>query len=78
MGCNCKRALQIQEKYGTEVNENTFQKVYRVLLKIIILLIGLVFGVILVPVVVFILIFNQVFRDGKGITIPKKLSKYIR
>ncbi len=78
MGCNCKNALKIEERHGTEVEETRLQKAYRTLLKVFVLVIGLVLGVVLVPVIVFILLYNQFFRNGEGITIPKMLSKYIR
>ena len=77
MGCNCKRGLQLEEKYGTEIEETKLQKVYRTLWKLLIMTIGVVLGIVLVPVVILALMFNQIFRGGKGITLPKRLSKYI-
>ena len=77
MSCNCKKALQIEEKYGVEVKETLLQKCYRSLWKIFILMLGVVMGIVAVPVVILILIFNQIFRGGKGLVFPEKLSKYI-
>jgi hypothetical protein len=77
MSCNCKKALELEKKYGKEVKETILQKSLRTTLKIAVLLIGFAISIVAVPVVVSVLIFNQVFRGGKGITIPSKLSKYI-
>jgi len=77
MSCNCKKALELEKKYGKEVKETILQKSLRTTLKIAVLLIGFAISIVAVPVVVSVLIFNQVFRRGKGITIPSKLSKYI-
>ena len=77
MSCNCKRALELEKKYGKEIKETVLRKSLRMTLKVAVLLIGFAISIIAVPVVVSVLIFNQVFRGGKGITIPSKLSKYI-
>jgi len=78
MSCNCKRALGLEEKYGVEVKETKLQLAYRTLWKLLVLCIGVILGIILVPVIILVLMYNQIFRGGKGITIPEKLSKYIR
>ena len=78
MACNCKNALKIEGKYGTEVKETGLQKTYRTLWRLFIFAIGLILGIVLVPVIISILTYNQFFRGGKGITIPKMLSKYLR
>jgi len=77
MSCNCKKALELEKKYGVEVKETLLQKTSRVTMKIAVLLIGFIISIVAVPVVISILIYNQVFRGGKGITIPSKLSKFI-
>ena len=77
MGCNCKRIKAIQDKYGIKLPETYLNKIYRGVWKVGVLVFGAVAGIILVPVVISILIFNQLFRGGKGITIPKKLAKYL-
>lgn len=69
--------MNLRKKYGKEVKETILQKSLRTTLKIAVLLIGFAISIVAVPVVVSVLIFNQVFRGGKGITIPSKLSKYI-
>lgn len=78
MGCNCKKALKLEEGHGTEVKETKLQLTYRTLWKLIVLGLGVILGIVLVPVIIFVLMYNQIFRGGKGITIPEKLSKYIR
>lgn len=77
MACNCKRALKLEEENGTEVKETKLQLTYRTLWKLIVLGIGVILGIVLVPVIILVLMYNQIFRGGKGITIPEKLSKYI-
>jgi hypothetical protein len=69
--------MELEKKYGTEIEETFLQKSLRTLLKIGVLLVGFAVSIVTVPVVILILIYNQVFRGGKGITIPSKLSKYI-
>ena len=78
MGCNCKKAIQIEDRYGTKMEENLLQKTRRNLIKILVLLIGFGLGIVIVPVVTVVLIYNQIFRGGKGLTMPKMLSKYLR
>ena len=78
MGCNCKKALKLEEDHGTKVKETKLQLTYRTLWKLIVLGIGFILGIVLVPVIILVLMYNQIFRGGKGITIPEKLSKYIR
>jgi hypothetical protein len=69
--------MELEKKYGTEVEETFLRKSLRTLLKIGVLLVGFAVSIVTVPTVILILIYNQVFRGGKGITIPSKLSKYI-
>lgn len=77
MACNCKKAAELEEKYGTEIEESILKKAYRGLWKLFVLSLGVVIGIVAVPVVIFILMFNQIFMGGKGIKFPEKLSKYI-
>ncbi len=78
MACNCKKANELQDRYGIPQEESILKKVYIVSFKILVMLIGLVFGIVLVPIIICTLIYNQVFRAGKPLRIPKWLSKFIR
>lgn len=77
MACNCKKGAELEDKYGVKAEESLLQKSYRALWKLFILVIGIVLGIVVVPIVIFVLIYNQIFRGGKGITMPKMLSKYL-
>jgi len=78
MACNCKKAIQIEDRYGTKIEESLLQKTRRTFGKILVLLIGFGLSIVVVPVITVVLIYNQIFREGKGITIPKMLSKYLK
>ena len=77
MACNCKKGAELEDKYGVKAEESLLQKSYRGLWKLFILVISLAMAIVVVPVVIFVLIYNQIFRGGKGITMPKMLSKYL-
>ena len=77
MACNCKKRLEFEEQHGTKKIETLLQKSYRAVFKLWVLLIGFVLSIVVVPVTMVILIFNQVFRGGKGLTMPKVLTKYM-
>ena len=77
MACNCKNRIKFEEENGIKVSETYLQKSHRAVLKVCVMLIGFTLSIVTVPVVISVLIFNQVFRGGKGLTIPKTLSKYL-
>jgi hypothetical protein len=77
MGCNCKKANNLLDKYGVEQEESILSKVNRTAWKLIVILIGFVLGIVLVPIVVVMAIYYQVFL-GKPIKMPKWVVKYIK
>ena len=78
MACNCKKANELQDKYGIVQEESMLKKAYVVIFKIFVMLLGLVLGIVIVPIVIFALIYNQVFRAGKPLKLPRWLSKFLR
>lgn len=78
MACNCKRANEISEKYGEQLEDNIFTKIVRFFWKIIFFIIGVSLGLILSPIIVVIAIYKMFFSSNNTIVLPKFLSKYLK
>ena len=77
MSCNCKRAREIEEKYGEEQEESLFWKGYRFLWKIIFNLILIVLAIIVTPIIIFMVLYNIVVGRENILMLPKQLRKYL-
>ena len=77
MSCNCKRAREIEEKYGEEQEENLFWKGYRFLWRIIFALILIVLAIIVTPIIIFMVLYNIVVGRENILMLPKQLRKYL-
>lgn len=77
MGCNCKRAIQLEKKYGVEIKESMPKRIYRTVWKAFVVALSGVMGIVVVPAVISVLVYNRIFKNEKGITISKKLLKHI-
>jgi len=78
MSCNCKRSLEIQDKYGVDVEETVGEKAYRHAWKVLIALIALGLTIVVVPAVMVLIVYSIIFGNGKPIKLPKQLSKYLK
>ena len=76
MGCNCKRAIDFEKKFGVKQEENLPTKITRYLFKIIFFVIGFALAVIAVPYLVFYAVFSIFFGKNR-IILPKFLRKYL-
>ena len=77
MSCNCKRAREIEEKYGEEQEESLFWKGYRFLWKIIFNLIFIVLAIIITPIIILMVLYNIVVGRENILMLPKQLRKYL-
>ena len=78
MACNCKKSIELQEKYGVEQEVDALEKLYMVIWKVFLSVIVLAVSVIAVPVMMAIIIFNIMFGNGKPVAFPKQLGKYLK
>jgi hypothetical protein len=78
MACNCKRGLEIQDKYGVDVEETVGEKAYRYAWKVLIAIIALGLTIVVVPAVMVLIVYSVIFGNGKPIKLPKQLSKYLK
>jgi hypothetical protein len=78
MACNCKRGLEIQDKYGVKEEESFVEKSYRLLWKVVIFFIIIALGVVVTPIVIIVVIYNFFFGKNKGIVFPTQLAKYLK
>jgi hypothetical protein len=77
MSCNCKRSLELQDKYGVDVEESIGEKVYRYIWKVLIAFIALGLSIVVVPVAMVIIMYSIIFGDGKPVKLPNWLAKYL-
>ena len=76
MACNCKRKIELEEKYGTKEELSLYDKIVGGLFKFVLMVLIAVIGIIICPIL-FVLSLYKVFFGNKMIVLPKFLSKYM-
>lgn len=74
MGCNCKRGVELEEKYGENVEETPIEKGLRLLYKVAVFALVLVLGIVVSPIAIIYVLYRMVFGDG-GVKIPRKIME---
>ena len=78
MGCNCKKKMVLEDRYGTPEEENIFQTLIRYILKLVMFIIMLVLACILVPMLIFSMVYQMIFKKNIKIVLPNFLGKYMK
>lgn len=78
MSCNCKRKIELEEKYGTEEEETIIEKITRILFKIGLFLILLMSLVVIVPIFLIKIFYMIIFTNNRTVWIPNFLKKTFR
>lgn len=77
MACNCKRKIELEDKYGIEEEETILQKLNRFFIKVIFMVLAIGVTVVVAPILVIMSFYKVFFGNGK-ITLPNFLSKYLK
>ena len=75
MGCNCKRKIDLEKKFGVKQEENFLVKTTRYVFKILFFVIGLILAIIAIPYLIISSVFSIFFGKNR-IALPKFLRKY--
>ena len=78
MSCNCKRKIELEEKYGTEEEETIIEKITRILFKIGLFLILFMSLVVIVPIFLIKIFYMIIFTNNSTVWIPDFLKKTFR
>lgn len=78
MSCNCKRKIELEEKYGTEEEETIIEKITRILFKIGLFLILFMSLVVIVPIFLIKIFYMIIFTNNRTVWIPNFLKKTFR
>lgn len=77
MACNCKRKIEVEEKYGVVEYENWSRKVIRYFFRAFFMVFTIVASMVIIPIMILVSCYKAFFGDGK-ITLPNFLGKYMR
>lgn len=72
MACNCKKKIDLEDKYGVEEEENLFQFAFRMIYKVFLFIVALIVTAVFAPIALLYALFKLFFGDG-NIVLPKKL-----
>ena len=78
MSCNCKRKIELEEKYGTEEEETIIEKITRILFKIGLFLILFMSLTVIVPIFLIKIFYMIIFTNNRTVWIPNFLKKTFR
>lgn len=76
MACNCKKKMELEEKYGTLVGENILEKISRLSFKVLFAIIAMCLVVVVVPITLVVAFYKMIFGNGK-IILPNFMGKYL-
>lgn len=77
MSCNCKRKIELEEKYGTEEEETIIEKITRILFKIGLFLILFMSLAVIVPIFLIKIFYMIIFTNNRTVWIPNFLKKHL-
>ena len=77
MGCNCKRKMEIEEKYGTPMSESLGEKIVRFAKRLFLFVFTVLASVIMVPIITIVAIYKLTISKNLEIVPPKFLRKYL-
>ena len=75
MSCNCKRKIELEEKYGTEEEETIIEKITRILFKIGLFLILFMSLTVIVPIFLIKIFYMIIFTNNRTVWIPNFFKK---
>ena len=78
MGCNCKRKIELEDKYGEKEEEGLFTKLSRYALKAFAFALTIFSAIILTPIMIFVVIYKIFFAKKREIILPKAFRRFIR
>jgi hypothetical protein len=77
MACNCKKGVQMEDKYGVKEDESFLVKLPRFAFKTLVFLITLVLAIVVTPIMILFVLYKLFFAKNREIILPKKLRKFI-
>ncbi len=78
MACNCKKKIELEDKYGVLEEETYLEKINRFFLRIFIFILLVVLAIIIMPIMFAIIIYKIAFGKNTTIVLPKFLGKYLK
>ena len=77
MSCNCKRKIDLENKYGTNEPENSFQRIVRNSLKLSMVILVIPLVLVIAPIYTIIAFYKAFFGDGK-VLLPNIIRKHLK
>lgn len=77
MGCNCKKSVELEKKYGVNEEENLITKITRWLFKMVVFIIAMFLAVLVTPIMILVVLYKMFFAKHREIILPKSLRKFI-
>ena len=75
MGCNCKKKIEIEKKYGVPQEEGILGVVGRYVSRLVLTLIMLALFVIIFPLITCVLLYQVLMGKELEVSLPKFISK---
>lgn len=78
MSCNCKRKIELEEKYGENEELSWVYQLKQKISRIFGIMLFIAMVVILTPIIICIIIYSVIFRKNNEVILPKFLRKYMK
>lgn len=78
MACNCKRKIELEDKYGEKEEEGLFTKLSRYALKAFVFALTIFSAIILIPIMIFVVIYKIFFAKKREIILPKAFRRFMQ
>jgi lipopolysaccharide/colanic/teichoic acid biosynthesis glycosyltransferase len=78
MACNCKKKIEIEDKYGVPQEETTLEKGFRLSYRVMIFTFAILITMVVAPTIIIIALYKMIFKNSEPIVLPEFMSKYMR
>ena len=78
MGCNCKRRMDIEDKYGEKIEENLLEKGLRLILKVMVFALAIALSIVITPFLLIYIAYKMIFKHSTTLAMPKQIVRAIQ
>lgn len=78
MSCNCKRKIELENKYGEDEEMSILGKIMQKISRFLAILIFLICTILVTPIIILMMCYSVIFRKNNDIVLPKFMRKYMK
>lgn len=78
MSCNCKKKIEIEEKYGEREITSLLSQAARKMAGALTIILFVAIAIVMTPIIIILIIYAVIFRKDNDVILPKFMRKYMK